>query len=87
MLPALRGEPVPDADLFWEHLGNAAVRRGRWKLVREQAAPWELYDMDADRSETTDLAQRHLGLVAELAHEYERWAQRVGVIQGDPGVL
>jgi arylsulfatase len=34
LLPALRGEPVPDATLYWEHTGNAAVRRGRWKLVR-----------------------------------------------------
>ena len=34
LLPALRGGDVPDATLFWEHTGNAAVRRGRWKLVR-----------------------------------------------------
>jgi arylsulfatase A-like enzyme len=34
LLPALRGEPVPEATLYWEHTGNAAVRRGRWKLVR-----------------------------------------------------
>ncbi|WP_246074359.1 arylsulfatase [Nonomuraea terrae] len=80
MLPALRGEPVADVPLFWEHLGNAAVRRGRWKLVRENGGPWELYDMDADRSETTDLARRHPALVADLAAEYEGWARRVGVI-------
>lgn len=80
MLPALRGAPVPDAWLFWEHLGNAAVRRGRWKLVREHAAPWELYDLDADRSELTDLAGRHPALVSELAGAYRRWAERVGVL-------
>ena len=34
LLPALRGETVPEATLYWEHTGNAAVRRGRWKLVR-----------------------------------------------------
>jgi arylsulfatase A-like enzyme len=34
LLLALRGETVPDATLYWEHTGNAAVRRGRWKLVR-----------------------------------------------------
>jgi arylsulfatase len=33
-LPALRGGSLPDATLFWEHTGNAAVRRGQWKLVR-----------------------------------------------------
>ena len=34
LLPALRGDPVPEATLYWEHTGNAAVQRGRWKLVR-----------------------------------------------------
>ncbi|MFC0533985.1 hypothetical protein [Phytohabitans kaempferiae] len=80
MLPALRGAPAPDATLFWEHLGNAAVRRGRWKLVREHRGPWELYDMDGDRSEVDDLAHRHPDPVTELAAEYQHWARRVGVI-------
>ena len=31
--------------LFWEHIGNAAVRRGRWKLVREWGDARELYDI------------------------------------------
>lgn len=79
MLPALRGAPVPDVPLFWEHLGNAAVRQGRWKLVREHGKPWELYDVDDDRSEMDDLADRHPEVVASLADEYERWAARVGV--------
>jgi len=83
MLPGLRGEPVPDSMLFWEHLGNGAVRCGRWKLVREHPGPWELYDMAVDRSELTDLAPHHPTLVAELAVEYERWAERVGVIPID----
>lgn len=34
MLPALRGEPTEAQPLYWEHCGNAAIRRGRWKLVR-----------------------------------------------------
>ncbi len=42
--------------MFWEHEGNAAVRIGRWKLVRKYPGPWELYDMEADRTELHDLA-------------------------------
>lgn len=80
MLAGLRGQTLPDTMLFWEHLGNAAVRLGRWKLVREHPGPWELYDLAADRCELTDLATGHPELVAELAGQYERWAQRVGVI-------
>ncbi|GAA3162614.1 hypothetical protein GCM10020001_103990 [Nonomuraea salmonea] len=80
MLPALRGTPVPETWLFWEHLGNAAVRLGPWKLVREHAGPWELYDMETDRSELTDLAPHHPALVEELAEAYQQWADRVGVL-------
>jgi arylsulfatase len=80
MLPALRGDEVPESSLFWEHTGNAAVRRGRWKLVREHARPWELYDLTADRSELRDLAAEEPGLAAELAADWDAWARRVGLI-------
>ena len=55
-LPALQGKASPDGTLYWEHTGNAAIRRGRWKLVREHPKPWELYDMASDRCELHDLA-------------------------------
>jgi arylsulfatase len=69
--------------LFWEHTGNAAVRRGRWKLVREYPKPWELYDMDTDRAEMTNLAAVSPDIVSELVAEWETWARRVGVVPWD----
>lgn len=80
MLPALRGVDAEPRDLFWEHEGNAAVRRGQWKLVRKHARPWELYDIEADRTELNDLAPQHLDRVAELAAAYQAWADRCAVI-------
>jgi arylsulfatase A-like enzyme len=80
MVPALRGREVPESSLFWEHTGNAAVRRGRWKLVREAGRPWELYDLAADRSELRDVAGQRADLAAELAAEWEAWAGRVGLV-------
>lgn len=50
MLPAWRGDVVDPGTLCWEDLGNCAVRRGRWKLVREYGDPPELYDLERDRS-------------------------------------
>ena len=80
MLSALRGGRGEAGTLYWEHIGNTAVRRGRWKLVREHGLPWELYDIDVDRAELTDLAARHPDVVAELATAWSAWVNRVGVI-------
>ena len=80
LLPVLRGDANPDRDLFWEHEGNCAVRRGRWKLVRKHRHPWELYDIDADRTELRNFAPQHPELVADLEQAYQAWADRCGVI-------
>jgi arylsulfatase len=81
LLSALRGQrDEGERDLFWEHEGNCAVRRGRWKLVRKHRGPWELYDIEADRTELDDLASVHPDLVVTLAEAWQTWADRCGVI-------
>jgi arylsulfatase len=68
----------PDAaarpPMFWEHEGNAAVRIGRWKLVRKHPGDWELYDMVADRTELDDLAATQPQRVREMAAQYEAFS-------------
>jgi arylsulfatase A-like enzyme len=80
LVPALAGGEIDRPPMFWEHEGNAAVRIGKWKLVRNYPGPWELYDMDADRTELHDVAARHPDRVADMTAQYEAWAQRCGVI-------
>ena len=81
MLDALRGTTDSDVEpLFWEHIGNAAMRKENWKLVREWGGEWELYDTKADPCELLDLADGHPEIVAALGEQWQQWADRVGVI-------
>ena len=81
LLPLLRGESWErDQPIFWEHEGNRAVRLGPWKLVSRHPGPWELYNMEADRTEGRDLAAGDAARVEALAALYAEWAARCGVV-------
>jgi arylsulfatase len=84
LLPALAGESLERrGPLCFEHHGNLALRDGRWKIVsqyrKERPIRWELYDMERDRTETSDLADEHPERVAAMAAAWQTWADRVGV--------
>lgn len=79
LAPAFERELAQRPPMFWEHEGNAAVRIGAWKLVRRHPGDWELYDMQADRTELNDLAAQQPERVREMAAQYEAWAARCGV--------
>jgi len=81
LLPALAGKPLQRAEpLFWEHESNRAVREGRWKLVAKADQPWELYDMEKDRTEMHDLAKQHPQAVQRLTAKWDAWAARANVL-------
>ncbi|MXY77415.1 MAG: arylsulfatase [Acidimicrobiia bacterium] len=65
--------------LFFEHEGYRAIRQGPWKLVSGEEERWELYQIDEDRTESTDLAGREKQRVGRMAGEWNDWAVRVGV--------
>ncbi len=71
---------APARAIFWEHEGNQAVRQGPWKLVCKFKQDWELYNLDADRTEQHDLAAVQPERVRALAAQWQEWADRVGVV-------
>lgn len=87
LVPLLRGQSAPERALFWHypHYGNqggapaAAIRRGPWKLIQ-----WfeddrvELFHVERDLAETTDLAGREPARVVALRTELAAWQRDVG---------
>jgi arylsulfatase len=81
LIPLLNGKIKGfDRTLYWEHEGNQAVRRGRWKLVRKFPGQYELYDIEADRTESHDRGGDQPKIVAELKRSWDTWAKDSGVL-------
>lgn len=90
LLPAFTDQPIQRDALFWEHEGNRAIRVGKWKLVAKTIRfmritdadndAWELYDMETDRTETNNLADKYPDRVKEMSALWEQWANRLGVL-------
>ncbi|MEO6065545.1 MAG: sulfatase-like hydrolase/transferase, partial [Bryobacteraceae bacterium] len=59
---------------------NAAVLTERWRLVNGR----ELFDIQRDPGQTTDIAARHPQEVAKLRMSYERWHADVSRNWSDP---
>lgn len=98
LAPSFEDRPLDKEFLYWEHEGNRAIRKGKWKLVSRACRwpfdheeydllPlrfWELYDLEADRTENYNLASRYPDLVSELAAEWQAWAEGVNAVPKPP---
>ncbi|MGI5411400.1 sulfatase family protein [Streptomyces chartreusis] len=70
----LRGEEVPQRDLFWRVRAGRALRRGDWKYYRDADGKDHLYDLAHDKREQADRAPDEPALLAELKASWERTA-------------
>lgn len=75
LMPVLKGAPMPVRPIFFEHEGNRAIRLGKWKCVWTNfTKDWELYDIVADRTETSNLAADYPMIVKSMAGMWGKWA-------------
>ncbi len=80
--PFLQGSgEFPERPLFWEHEGNAAIRLGDHKLVREGLnGDWELFDLKSDRTEQNNLAGDQPNRVNDMLRQWRSWARTVNAM-------
>jgi arylsulfatase A-like enzyme len=93
LVPALKGQAMPERDLFWHypHYGNqggepsSIVRSGDWKLIfYHEDRRVELYNLADDIGEQTDLAGRQPQRVAELRTKLDAWLADTGAVMPKP---
>jgi len=78
---ASRKQPIlfrrpPDRDAYYgdNDLPDLAIREGKWKFLCEyDGSDAELFDMETDRGETRNLADKHPELVARLTKVCIEW--------------
>lgn len=74
LMPGLKGESAAGHETIgWATSGNRALRAGQWKLVSFGKGPWELYNLERDRTELTDLAVGEPERVRAMTARFEQW--------------
>jgi arylsulfatase len=76
MLPLFRKNEIHRLEpLYFDWANGGALRTNQWKIVR-QGDDWELYDMEIDRTETTNLAGSMPEKLHELEQKWQEWNSR-----------
>lgn len=86
LVPLLKGQDIAHRSLFWHypHYGNqggepsSIISHGKWKLIHYyEDGRKELYDIDGDVSEQTDVASDFPEVVEKLSRDLQSWLGEV----------
>ncbi len=81
ILTALQGganTPLHEHLFFDGNDDTWAVRAGKWKLLQTKKGVLELYDLEEDPSEQSNLADRFRGKVEDLRLTFREWRDEMG---------
>jgi arylsulfatase A-like enzyme len=85
---------LADRPLFWDLYGRMAAVEGPWKIVANgpnhhghfsktipavEQTDFELYNLDQDIGETTNLAQTHTDVYRRLKGHYVGWFKEMAI--------
>lgn len=95
LLPVwLEDDTLARETIYFEHEGNRAIRKGKWKLVSQAYSgaghfrqvdeiaidQWALYDMEKDRTELNNLANEYPEMVQAMATVWQEWARETSTV-------
>lgn len=89
LMPVVRGNTFNERTFVFEHSGNAALRKGPWKLVAKDALnrkgmadkiDWHLYNIEKDRSEIYDLSMQYPQIFEEMKKTFLEEANRTNIL-------
>ncbi|WP_299782425.1 sulfatase [uncultured Formosa sp.] len=74
----LKGEALPQREVFWGYVGRKVIRQGDWKLMlpKKNAEPL-LFNLKTDISENNNVASEHPELVKTMLKKLETWSDDV----------
>ena len=78
LMPFLKGnvKTAPHEDLMWRWAAQAAIREGRWKLLRGGEREY-LYDLETDIEEKHNTASAHPEIVTRLRARLSAWSKEL----------
>ncbi|MCF7818658.1 MAG: arylsulfatase [Kiritimatiellales bacterium] len=68
LVPTFQGLDVPRDFIYFKHVGNRALIKGKWKITSSEmdGNEWELYNIEEDRTEMHNLRASHPEVLSEL---------------------
>lgn len=83
LVPIFKGEKRQGHDyLGFEHFNEKAlIAKDGWKIVQPgKDKPWELYNLNEDRTELKDVSGKYPKQLSKMIKQYDEWAKRCMVI-------